>query len=67
VTLVEDEYAAVEHASAVVLMTEWPEFRLPDWDQIKPRMASPVVFDGRNIYSPDVLTSRGYTYYGIGR
>jgi UDPglucose 6-dehydrogenase len=67
VTLVEDEYAAVENAAAVVLMTEWPEFRLPDWDQIKPRMQTPVVFDGRNIYSPDVLTSRGYTYYGIGR
>ena len=67
VTLVEDEYAAVENASAVVLMTEWPEFRLPDWGQIKPRMASAVVFDGRNIYSADQLTSRGFAYYGIGR
>ena len=67
VVLVEDEYAAVEGASAVVLMTEWAEFRLPDWDQIKGRMASPVVFDGRNIYQREQLVARGFAYHGIGR
>jgi UDPglucose 6-dehydrogenase len=67
VVLVEDEYAAVENAAAIVLMTEWSEFRLPDWDQLKARMASPVVFDGRNIYARDQLVERGFAYYGIGR
>ncbi len=71
VTFVEDEYAAVDGASGVVLMTEWAEFRMPDWDDIKKRMApeppGPVVFDGRNIYAPDALRDKGFAYVGIGR
>jgi UDPglucose 6-dehydrogenase len=67
VSFVEDEYAAVEGASAMVLMTEWPEFRLPDWDEIKKRMKEPTVFDGRNIYEPATLREKGFTYVGIGR
>ena len=67
VTFVDDEYAAVDGASALVLMTEWPEFRLPDWDDIKARMTAHAVFDGRNIYDPAALRSRGFTYIGIGR
>jgi UDPglucose 6-dehydrogenase len=71
VTFVEDEYAAVDGAQALVLMTEWPEFRLPDWDEIKRRMSSaegdPAVFDGRNIYAPEALREKGFRYVGIGR
>jgi UDPglucose 6-dehydrogenase len=67
VAFVEDEYAAVDGASALVLMTEWPEFRLPDWDELKRRMAAPAVFDGRNIYAPEALREKGFSYVGIGR
>ena len=67
VMLVEDEYAALESAHALVLMTEWPEFRLPDWDIARARMARPVVFDGRNIYNPAQLRGLGFEYFGIGR
>jgi UDPglucose 6-dehydrogenase len=67
VALVEDEYAAVEGASALILMTEWPEFRLPDWEDIKGRMKTPVIFDGRNIYTAELLRDRGFHYVGIGR
>jgi UDPglucose 6-dehydrogenase len=66
-TIVEDEYAAVENAEALVLMTEWPEFRLPDWDAVKGRMTGNGIFDGRNIYSPVAMAERGFTYSGIGR
>lgn len=67
VTLVEDEYAALEGAHGLVLMTEWPEFRLPDWELIKARMVEPRVFDGRNIYNPELLREMGFHYVGIGR
>ncbi|MCP4503606.1 MAG: UDP-glucose/GDP-mannose dehydrogenase family protein [Deltaproteobacteria bacterium] len=67
VVLVEDEYAALDDAEALVLMTEWPEFRLPSWDEVKRRMHTCVVFDGRNIYRDEVMTEEGIPYYGIGR
>ncbi len=64
----DDEYAAVDGAHAVCLVTEWAELRMPDWDEIKRRMAAePAVFDGRNIYAPSALRDKGFTYYGIGR
>jgi UDPglucose 6-dehydrogenase len=67
VQLCEDEYAAAEGADALVLMTEWPEFRAPDWGDLHKRMKGHVVFDGRNIYEPAQLVERGFTYHGIGR
>ena len=64
----DDEYAAVDGAAAVCLLTEWAELRMPDWDEIKRRMApAPAVFDGRNIYAPSTLREKGFVYYGIGR
>jgi UDPglucose 6-dehydrogenase len=67
-TICEDEYEAVDGANALVLMTEWPEFRLPDWGTVHKRMAdNPSVFDGRNVYSPDAIRERGFSYHGIGR
>ena len=67
VALVDDEYAAVDGADALVLMTEWPEFRMPDWPEVKRRMRTPAVFDGRNIYPPELVREHGFFYSGIGR
>lgn len=67
VTLVEDEYAAVDDADAIVLMTEWPEFRLPAWGEVKKRMRGDAIFDGRNIYRAETLAEHGFSYEGIGR
>ena len=58
---------AVEGADALVVMTEWKTFWSPDFDSIKKQLNEPVIFDGRNIYDPEVLKSQGYSYYAIGR
>lgn len=60
-------YDALEGAHALVLVTEWTEFRNPDFDRMKRLMASHVVFDGRNIYEPTLMREKGFTYYGIGQ
>ncbi len=60
-------YAALEGAEALVLVTEWNEFRTPDFDKMKSLLKQPIVFDGRNIWKPDTLRKRGFKYYGIGR
>lgn len=58
---------ALEGADAVVLVTEWKQFRQPDFDAIKERMNNPVIFDGRNQYDSTKLKKVGFAYYGIGR
>lgn len=63
----DDEYAVLDGADALVVMTEWPEFRMPDWADIEQRLKHKVVFDGRNIYDPALLRGRGFHYVGIGR
>ncbi len=65
--LCETAYAAVNGADALVIVTEWQEFRSPDFNLIKQELKDPVVFDGRNLYDPGMLQSLGITYYGIGR
>ena len=62
----EDAYAALEGADALLLVTEWREFRVPDWDRLKKAMKQPVVFDGRNIYSGPEMAELGFYYSGIG-
>jgi UDPglucose 6-dehydrogenase len=57
---------ALEGADALILVTEWNEFRRPDFEAMKGLLKQPVVFDGRNIYSRKTLERIGYTYYGIG-
>ena len=59
--------AALRGADALVVMTEWQEFKAPDFDTIKERLKAPVIFDGRNLYDPGRMAARGITYYGIGR
>ncbi|PAV26959.1 UDP-glucose 6-dehydrogenase [Tamilnaduibacter salinus] len=58
---------ALKGADALVVCTEWKEFRSPDFAQVAAALASPVVFDGRNIYAPEMVTRHGLTYYAIGR
>ncbi|MCY2958783.1 MAG: UDP-glucose/GDP-mannose dehydrogenase family protein [Planctomycetota bacterium] len=58
--------AALQGADALVLVTEWNEFRRPDFEAVKSALKTPVVFDGRNIYPRATLERLGFTYYGIG-
>ncbi len=62
----EGPISALENADALILITEWNEFRRPDFDALKASLNSPVVFDGRNIYPRKTLEKLGFTYYGIG-
>jgi len=63
----DNNYDALEGVDALVLVTEWNEFRRPDFDRMKSLMKQPVVFDGRNIYDPARIRDKGFVYYGIGR
>ena len=58
---------ALEGADALVIITEWKEFRSPDLDLVKAKLRTPVIFDGRNLYDPAALARQGFTYYAIGR
>jgi UDPglucose 6-dehydrogenase len=65
--LYERSYDALSGADALAIVTEWNEFREPDFDKIRSLLKSPVVFDGRNIYSPEQMRALGFTYFSIGR
>jgi UDPglucose 6-dehydrogenase len=60
-------YEALEGADALFVVTEWNEFRHPDFERMKALMKSPVIFDGRNIYDPARMRELGFTYMGLGR
>ncbi|BBB28880.1 nucleotide sugar dehydrogenase [Neptunomonas japonica] len=62
-----DKYAALNNADALLLLTEWPEYASPDCEEMKERMLTPLIIDGRNLFSKELLESLGFTYYGIGR
>ena len=62
-----DIYDAVVDADALLLVTEWKEFRMPSWAAIKKLMANPLVVDGRNIYDPKEMEEYGFEYHCIGR
>ncbi len=63
----ETPYEALEKADGLFVLTEWNEFRRPDFDRMKKIMKQPVVFDGRNIFDPARMRERGFVYFGIGR
>jgi UDPglucose 6-dehydrogenase len=63
----ENNYECVKGADALVLVTEWHEFRRPSFDRLKSLLKQPVIFDGRNIWNPAELRGAGFTYYGMGR
>jgi UDPglucose 6-dehydrogenase len=67
VTLVDHAYDALAEVDGLFVVTEWNEFRHPDFTKMKSLMKTPVIFDGRNIYSPAKLRAVGFTYFGIGR
>ncbi len=66
ITYADSEYAALANADALLLVTEWAEFRVPDFDKVKEALNAPVVFDGRNLYSPEAMAKREFDYYCIG-
>ncbi|MGL5674057.1 MAG: UDP-glucose dehydrogenase family protein, partial [Plesiomonas shigelloides] len=59
--------AALNNADALIICTEWQNFRAPDFDLLKDKLRHPVIFDGRNLYEPERMQKRGFTYYAIGR
>jgi UDPglucose 6-dehydrogenase len=63
----EKPYDALENADALVLVTEWAEFRNPDFERMKRQMRGNAIFDGRNIYTPKTMKDMGFEYYGIGQ
>jgi UDPglucose 6-dehydrogenase len=63
----ENNYETLKGADALLVVTEWNEFRRPDFDKMKSLMRHPVIFDGRNIYDPKVMKEKGFEYFGIGR
>jgi len=65
--LCESESEALKSADALIIVTEWQQYRTPDFEKIKLALKQPVIFDGRNIYNPQNLAELGITYYAIGR
>jgi UDPglucose 6-dehydrogenase len=67
IQLCSTNYACLEGADALLLITEWQAFRNPNFERMKGMMRQPVIFDGRNIYDPENLHELGFTYYGVGK
>jgi UDPglucose 6-dehydrogenase len=67
VEFADKSYDALKGADALAIVTEWNEFREPDFTRIRKLMRSPVIFDGRNLYSPEQIRGFGFTYYSVGR
>jgi UDPglucose 6-dehydrogenase len=67
IELVADPYGAIDGASALVIMTEWLQYRTPDFDRIRQLMARPLVIDGRNLWEPGRMRKAGFEYRGVGR
>jgi UDPglucose 6-dehydrogenase len=67
IALCEKSYDALAGADALAIVTEWNEFREPDFEKMRSLLKAPVVFDGRNIYSPEQMRALGFTYFSIGR
>ena len=65
--LASDKYAALHGAQALVICTEWQQFRAPDFDEMASRLGQRLIVDGRNLYAPDKLRAEGWTYLSIGR
>ena len=67
ITYAENDYAALDGADALVVATEWNEFRRPDFARVRAALRQPVVFDGRNLYDPKAMAEAGFDYYSVGR
>ena len=67
ITYLESKYAVLKKADALILLTEWKEFRSPDFEEIRTQLVAPVIFDGRNQYNAFHLEEKGFEYYQIGK
>ena len=67
ITYHEDQYDALIDSDALIIVTEWSEFRVPKFPVMEKIMTNKVIFDGRNIYDPKEMKEFGFTYYAIGR
>ena len=63
----DDEYKVLKEADALIIVTEWPQFREPNFKNIKKLLKEPVIFDGRNIYIPEKISALGFKYFSVGR
>ncbi len=63
----ENKYDALNGADGLIVMTEWKQYRAPDFEEIKSRLKSPVIFDGRNLYNTKKVLEQGFTYYAVGK
>ncbi len=63
----EDAYSACEGSDALIVATEWLQYRRPDWDIVRDALRAPIVFDGRNLFKPSRMRAMGFAYYSIGR
>ena len=66
-TLCDHRDDTLDGASGLIVITEWNQFRSPDFEELKSRLLEPVVFDGRNLFEPDTMDSLGFSHYSIGR
>ena len=66
-TLCTSKYEAARGADALIIITDWKSFQVPDFDEIKSLLVNPVIFDGRNLFNPATMAKLGLSYYGIGR
>jgi len=67
VTYCKSKYEAIVDADAMILLTDWKEFRIPDFEELKARLKSPIVFDGRNQYNDKMMKEKGFEYFQIGK
>jgi UDPglucose 6-dehydrogenase len=67
VTYADANYGALKGADALAIVTEWNEFREPDFARMRKLLRNPIIFDGRNLYNPEQIRAHGFTYVSIGR
>ena len=67
ITYHENNYETLASADALIILTEWPEFRHPNFQRIRTMLKSPIIFDGRNLYDPALMRALEFRYYSIGR
>lgn len=67
ISYAKDNYTAIEGADALVIFTEWPVFRTPEWERVEASLKEKTIFDGRNLYDLDIMQELGFNYYSIGR
>jgi len=62
----QEQYEVLKDVDGLFLITEWPEFKFPDFNKVKNLMKKHVIFDGRNVYDPNEMKALGFDYFGIG-